>query len=223
MKSRCRYSKEEQLEEVLMRRVRLAVRGPDHLTVIGLKTFLATQQDCTLLFEGDEHEAEVVIIALDRFSSSSVGLLRQTAAELAKPILLIVEEVKDVDLIVAVECQVTAILPRAASADDRLMQCIRSTADGGAHIPPDLLGQLFKQTELVRQELIAGGLNRGGLEVREIAVLRLMADGLDTAEIATELKYSERTVKNILYAVTNRFQLRNRPQAVAYAMRAGVI
>jgi DNA-binding CsgD family transcriptional regulator len=37
------------------------------------------------------------------------------------------------------------------------------------------------------------------------------------------LKYSERTVKNILYAVTNRLQLRNRPQAVAYAMRAGVI
>jgi DNA-binding NarL/FixJ family response regulator len=206
-----------------MGRVRLVVRGLDHLTVIGLTTYLSARPDCTVLPEHQQKDADVVIMALDRFSSNGVELLRETATELAKPIVLIVNEVKEVELVIAVECQVMAILPRTASADDRLMQCIRSTADGGAHIPPNLLGQLLKHTERLQRELIAGGLNRGGLEMREIAVLRLMAEGQDTAEIAAELKYSERTVKNILYAVTNRLQLRNRPQAVAYAMRAGVI
>ncbi|MGH3909707.1 MAG: LuxR C-terminal-related transcriptional regulator, partial [Pseudonocardiaceae bacterium] len=40
---------------------------------------------------------------------------------------------------------------------------------------------------------------------------------------ARELAYSERTVKNIIHNVTTRLQLRNRAQAVAYAVREGLI
>ena len=54
-------------------------------------------------------------------------------------------------------------------------------------------------------------------------MLRLVADGYGTGEIAEKLSYSERTVKNIIHAVTARFELRNRSHAVAYALRAGVI
>jgi len=54
-------------------------------------------------------------------------------------------------------------------------------------------------------------------------VLRLVAEGWDTAQIATKLSYSERTVKNVLHDVTTRLQLRNRSHAVAYAMREGLI
>ena len=54
-------------------------------------------------------------------------------------------------------------------------------------------------------------------------VLRLVADGHDTAEIARELCYSERTVKNVLHDLTTRLQLRNRSHAVAYALREGLI
>jgi DNA-binding CsgD family transcriptional regulator len=54
-------------------------------------------------------------------------------------------------------------------------------------------------------------------------VLRLVASGFSTQEIADELCYSQRTVKSILHDVTNRFQLRNRSHAVAYALREGLI
>ena len=54
-------------------------------------------------------------------------------------------------------------------------------------------------------------------------MLRLVADGYDTAEIAQQLAYSERTVKNVLHDVTTRLQLRNRSHAVAYALREGLI
>jgi DNA-binding NarL/FixJ family response regulator len=62
-----------------------------------------------------------------------------------------------------------------------------------------------------------------GLAPREVEVLRLLADGLDTAEIARRLCYSERTVKNVVHDVTTRLQLRNRSHAVAYALREGLI
>jgi DNA-binding NarL/FixJ family response regulator len=57
----------------------------------------------------------------------------------------------------------------------------------------------------------------------ECAVLALMADGLTTRAVAVELCYSERAVKNVLQAVTTRLHLRNRTQAVAYAIRKGWI
>lgn len=61
------------------------------------------------------------------------------------------------------------------------------------------------------------------LTPRECDVLRLMADGLSTREVAKRMAYSERTIKNVLQDLTTRLQLRNRTQAVAYAVRNGWI
>ena len=58
---------------------------------------------------------------------------------------------------------------------------------------------------------------------RELAVLRLLAQGLSTREVAKTLCYSERTIKNVLYELTTRHGLRNRTHAVAVAVRAGVV
>jgi DNA-binding NarL/FixJ family response regulator len=91
-------------------------------------------------------------------------------------------------------------------------------------MPPTLLGSLLAQVERLHKDVLRpNGLTASGLAPREIDVLRLMAEGWDTAQIATKLSYSERTVKNVVYAVMNRLGLRNRPHAVAYAMRSGVI
>jgi DNA-binding NarL/FixJ family response regulator len=56
-----------------------------------------------------------------------------------------------------------------------------------------------------------------------VEVLRLVAEGLDTGEIAKRLSYSERTIKNVIHDVVTRLNLRNRSHAVAYALREGLI
>jgi DNA-binding NarL/FixJ family response regulator len=97
-------------------------------------------------------------------------------------------------------------------------------ARGDGTVPPDLLGRLLAQVGRVqRQVLSPRGFALTGLSRREADILRLIADGLDTAEIATTLAYSERTVKNVLHDVTSRLQLRNRSHAVAYALKQGMI
>ena len=63
----------------------------------------------------------------------------------------------------------------------------------------------------------------GGLTHRELRVLRLLADGYSTAEIASALAYSERTIKNAIHDLTTRLQLRNRSHAVAFRGPAGLI
>jgi DNA-binding NarL/FixJ family response regulator len=90
--------------------------------------------------------------------------------------------------------------------------------------PPDLLGRLLDQVGQTAAAVLAPrGLTFSGMTERELAVLRLLADGLDTTEIGRQLYYSERTVKNIVHDVTSRLDLRNRTHAVAYALRQGLI
>ena len=62
-----------------------------------------------------------------------------------------------------------------------------------------------------------------GLSHRELRILRLLADGLSTIEIAREMAYSERTIKQAVHAMTTRLKLRNRSHAVAFAVRKGLI
>ncbi len=74
-----------------------------------------------------------------------------------------------------------------------------------------------------RNVLAPRGLTASGLEVRDVAVLALLAEGLSTDEIAEQIAYSERMVKNIIAGLLRRWKLRNRTQAVAFAMRSGII
>ena len=62
-----------------------------------------------------------------------------------------------------------------------------------------------------------------GLYTREVEVLRLVAEGADTLEIAQRRSYSERTVRNIIHGLLTRMKLNNRAHAVAYALRNGVM
>lgn len=65
----------------------------------------------------------------------------------------------------------------------------------------------------------------GGPELtsREQRVLALVADGLPTREIGEELHYSERTVKKVLGDVVVKLGARSRSQAIARAVRQGII
>ena len=88
----------------------------------------------------------------------------------------------------------------------------------------DRLARLLDHVARIQSDVLTPrGLHVSGMADRERRILSLVADGMDTREIADRLNYSERTVKNVLHDVTTRFQLRNRSQAVAYALREGLI
>lgn len=61
------------------------------------------------------------------------------------------------------------------------------------------------------------------LTEREREVLRLVSEGLPTREVALELAYSERTVKKVLGDAVAKLGGRTRSQAIALAVRRGVI
>ncbi|MEU4219785.1 response regulator transcription factor [Actinoplanes sp. NPDC026623] len=207
-----------------MEQVRVALQASDPLIQAGLASYLQARPELTLLRGADRAQARVLVVSAERLSADVVAMLRRYAAESGAPVVLITNEITETELLTAVECRVVAILPRHAVTADRLAHSVLAAAAGGGVMPPNLVGELLKHIErLQRDVLTPHGLNTSGLTPREIDVLRLMADGLDTSEIAGELSYSERTVKNVIYGVTHRLKLRNRSHAVAYALRSGMI
>ncbi len=207
-----------------METVRVALHATDPLSLAGLARSLESRPGVRVLDAEQRAEADVTVVATDRLSSEVVSGLRRAASEVGRPVVLVVREISEAELLTAVECRVVAVLPRAGATGDRLLHSVLAAASGGGVMPPHLVGELLKHVERLQREVLTPhGLNSAGLNPREIDVLRLMAEGLDTAEIAGRLCYSERTVKNVIYGVTHRLKLRNRSHAVAYALRAGMI
>ena len=117
------------------------------------------------------------------------------------------------------EAGVAGFLIRGELTPEVLTNSLRSVAAGSGSMPPSLLARLFDG--LARGE--RRGASAGRLARRELDVLRLVAEGDDTREIATLLSYSERTVKNIVHDVLTKMNCRTRAHAVALATRQGVI
>jgi DNA-binding NarL/FixJ family response regulator len=65
--------------------------------------------------------------------------------------------------------------------------------------------------------------NAAGLTPRELEVLQLIAGGLRNADVAERLVLSRRTVDHHVSAVLGKLRARTRGEAVAAAMRLGVL
>jgi DNA-binding NarL/FixJ family response regulator len=169
-------------------------------------------------------EATVAVMIADTVDESTTRELRVMRKDGQLRLMLVATAIDDAALVAAAEAGVAGLLRRCDASADMLVRTIIKVASGEGEVPSDLLSRLLEQVgRLQRQVLAPRGLTFSGLTPRETQVLRLVADGLDTGEIALRMCYSERTVKNVLHDLTTRLQLRNRTHAVAYAVREGLI
>ncbi|MFI6099168.1 LuxR C-terminal-related transcriptional regulator [Lentzea sp. NPDC051213] len=207
-----------------METLRISVHAPDPLASAGLISMLEAQDGSQVVAGIDAEGVDVRVVVTDELSTDLLCVLRQAAKHERVPVVLVVTKLQEAQLLAAVECRVVAVLPRAAATSERLLHSIRAAAAGGGVLPPPLLGEVLQHVQRLQRELLVPkGMDAAGLSPREIDVLRMVADGWDTAQIAVKLCYSERTVKNVLSALTQRLKVRNRPHAVAYALRTGMI
>jgi DNA-binding NarL/FixJ family response regulator len=207
-----------------METIRVAIHASDRISLAGLRTSLAAQPQVIVSITPPPADCDVVVAAVDRMTAETLAMLRRWKAESPVPVVLVAGDLAEADLMNAVECRVVAVIPRRNATGDRLLTAVRVAASGGGMLPPDLLGNLLAHVGRLQSEVLAPRrLNASGLTPREVDVLRLVADGWDTNDIAEQLCYSVRTVKNVVYTLTNRLKLRNRVHAVAYAMQAGVL
>ncbi|MFF0135092.1 response regulator transcription factor [Streptomyces sp. NPDC005227] len=175
----------------------------------------------------DETEAgpdTVAVLISETPDATTLARLRRLVRAEGARAVLVVNSVREAELLDVIACGAGAVVWRHEATAQRLSQAVLAAARGDGDLPADLLGRLLSQVGTMQRSASGhSGASVSGLTPREIDVLRLVAEGLDTAEIASKLSYSERTVKNVMHGLTTRLRLRNRAHAVAHALREGYI
>lgn len=126
------------------------------------------------------------------------------------------------EVLAAVDAGAVGVLAKDGLTSEGLIAQVRAALHGAGVIPPELLSSLLDRGD-VRGDRSATLNRAGNLTAREQRVLSLLADGCQTREVATELSYSERTVKSLLQCAVMKLEARSRAHAVARAVREGLI
>ncbi len=207
-----------------MTEVTVFVHAPDPISLSGVVAQLRGQRDIRLVDDLTADVVDVAVVIADGIGLDELRSIRAIQRNAHTRVVVLVSSVDEAHVLSAVEEGVVGVLRRGEASGSRLVELIRAASDGGGSLPADLLGGLMRQVKFVHTEVLSPrGLSFSHLNRREVDVLRLMADGYDTREIADQLCYSERTIKNVVHDVVRRFGLRNRSHAVAYALRQGLI
>ena len=160
-------------------------------------------------------DAAVVDLGLpDGDGVALIRRIRRTAPECA---LLVLTMTRDPDTVRAcLEAGAGGYLLKE-SAPDALVSALRTVLDGGVYLGPHVGSQALVQ---VRRDVPAPF---DVLTPREVLLMRMLAGGRTTAEIAHRLDVSEKTVRNQLASILPKIGANDRVQAALLARDAGLV
>ena len=159
----------------------------------------------------EQHRPDVTLLDLRMPVMEGVEVVRQIRERdpRARVIILTTYDTDD-EISQALKAGAKAYVLKDISADN-LVGCIRDVLAGKTYIAPAAAAKL------------AEGVTRVQLTPREMATLRLLADGKANKEIASELDISERTVKTHLAHLFEKLGVTSRTEAIKVAMRRGLV
>jgi DNA-binding NarL/FixJ family response regulator len=207
-------------------RIPVHVRGFDPILVSGIIAQLRPRPEIAVVDTLGEQAAPVVVVVNDVVDDEVLRLAREMRGRTTPKgkVLLVVAQLDDNALLTAIEAGVCGVVARSEATPERLVTAVRQATTAGGVLSPRLVGRLLEQVSRLQTQVLAPrGLRLSGLSARETDVLKLMAQGMEIREVAEKLSYSERTIKNTVHDILNRFELRNRAHAVAFAVREGLI
>ncbi len=196
----------------------------------GLRSLLSSYQDIQIVGEAEDGASaveaavalspEIVLLDIQLPGADGVEVARQLA-RVAPTTKVIALTAYDDDKYVsnALRAGVFAYLLKSTS-DEQVIEVVRSVHQGKRLLSPALMNQVLRQF----QSLAASQAQHdSGLSDQDIRVLGLIAQGSTNEEIAKETHWSERTVKREIEQIVDKLGARNRAQAVAEAIRRGLV
>jgi DNA-binding NarL/FixJ family response regulator len=196
--------------------------GDDHaLMRTGVANIINQESDLYVIAEAgngaealeawDRHHPDVTLLDLRMPVMEGVEVVRRLRDRdpRAKVIVLTTYDTDD-EISRALKAGAKAYVLKDISAD-ALITCIRDVLAGKTYLAPAAAAKL------------AEGVTRVQLTPRELATLRLLADGKANKEIANALEISERTVKTHLGHLFEKLGVTSRTEAVKVATRRGLV
>jgi len=165
-----------------------------------------------------KYKPDIVLLDINMPGLSGIETLQaMRKVGLTMHVLMLTVSQDENDLVGAIMAGASGYLLKNAEPET-LRQTLLEVAAGKSVLAPEMTAQVFKVMRRIQSsrsnDLISG---------RELEVLRCLARGLTTMQIASELYISENTVKTHIRHILEKMEVSNRAEAVAKALQAGLI
>jgi DNA-binding NarL/FixJ family response regulator len=125
-------------------------------------------------------------------------------------------------LLDAIDAGASGFLTRSASSA-QIIEAVRLAARGEVLIPAALFAKAIARQRVSAREAGERARLFGSFTPRELQILRLLADGLDTTAVADRLAIADHTVEWHVRHIIEKLQVHSKLQAVIAAARLGII
>lgn len=164
---------------------------------------------------------DVVLMDINMGQSSGVDATREITVALPDTrVLVLSASGEHSDVLEAVKAGASGYLVKSASAQE-LIDAVERTAQGDPVFTPGLAGLVLGEYRRMADAPDVGP-PPPKLTDRETEVLRLVAKGLTSRQIADRLVLSHRTVENHVQSTLRKLQLHNRVELARYAIEHGL-
>lgn len=208
--------------------IRLVVVDDHALFRRGLVSLLSEMEDMEVVGEAGEgsealrviaaQKPDIVLLDVNMPGMGGVETLKALqAGGMRTRVLMLTVSQDETDLVGAIMAGASGYLLKNAEPE-MLRHTLLDVSKGRSVLSPEVTAQVFKmlrRTQSARATDLVSG--------REVDVLRCLAHGMTTSQIAGELYISENTVKTHIRHILEKLEVNNRTEAVAKAVQAGLI
>ena len=164
------------------------------------------------------HQTDPDLVVMDFHLPDGTGLDAAIAIRRVRPDMRFVFLTRDDSVtarVAAVEAGAGAFVHKSRAASD-LIEAVRQVGNGASLISPSMIASLLSRNGQL-------GVKRDSLTAREREVLRLMAEGASSREIADRLGISYATVRSHIRSFDTKLGVHSKIEAVAAAREMNII
>ena len=203
----------------------------DHALVRqGIRAFLELQPDLIVLGEADSGEAAVRmaaelvpdVVLMDLVMPGIGGVEATRQLKQVSPhtqVIVLTSYHEDEYIFPALRAGALSYVLKDVGPDE-LADTVRKAARDESVLHPRVASRVVQELRGTRKDTPNLFTD---LSDRELEVLRLIADGLSNAEIASKLVISEKTVKGHVSNILGKLHMMDRTQAAVYAWQQGLV
>ena len=169
----------------------------------------------------EELKPDIALLDIQMPGQSGIDVTRQIKAHFPNVRILILTAYDEDPYVFAVlQAGADGYLLKTLDVDD-LIRAVRAVHRGESTLSPEITEMVLKQLKSGRPAGAAKQIE--GLTVRELEVLRLVADGLTNKSIGVQLGINDRTVRGHLANIFGKLGVASRTEAVTEALKKGWI